>query len=67
MISSFRLMLRKIRSLPVRVRLVRFILLTILCFYISFRMGDYTLLVSYLASSFAASIMCRLNGEYVEW
>jgi hypothetical protein len=63
---SLRFMHRKICSLPVRMRLLLYIVVAILLLYVSYRIGDYTVFIVYLVSSLTESIMCRLTGEYVE-
>jgi hypothetical protein len=63
---SLRFIHRKIRSLPIRMRLLLFIVVAILLLYVSYRIGDYTVFIVYLVSSLTESIMRRLTGEYVE-
>ncbi len=59
-------LLQRIRSMPIRVKLSMYILVTLLFFYVSYQIGDYTAFSAYLCSALAAFIVRRLKGEYVE-
>lgn len=56
-------LIQLIRSLPVRVKITLFIVVTLLFFYISYDIGDYTAFIAYLSSALAATIIRRLKAE----
>lgn len=56
-------LLQYIRSLPMRIKLTLFIVVTVLFLYVSYRVGDYTALIAYLCSALAAAIVRRWKAE----
>lgn len=52
-----------IRSLPMRVRLKLFIVITVLFFFVSYQVGDYYAFIAYLCSALTVTIIRRLKGD----
>ncbi len=54
-------LIQLLRSLPMRTKLIMFIAVTLLFFFVSYQVGDYYAFIAYLCSALSASIIRRLK------